>query len=42
MHRQHYTDFYRQSDEPSDVALVAAAAITATAIASLTLFLFTL
>jgi hypothetical protein len=42
MHRQHYTDLYRAPEEPSDLSLVAAAALTAAALASLTLFLFTL
>ena len=41
MHRQHYTDLYKE-EQPSDLTLAAAAALTAAALASLTLFLFTL
>jgi len=41
MNRQHYTDLYRE-EEPSDLITVAAAALTAAALASLTIFLFTL
>jgi hypothetical protein len=42
MHRQHYTDLYREPEEPSDLITAVAAALTAAALASLTLFLFTL